>query len=58
MSTTHFWNNHPQVHPKPKYFKPNNLKVFGSKKNPPKCEIFTDMNVDNKYKEKQRGNQV
>ena len=31
MSTTHFWNNHHQVHPKQNYFKPKNLKVSGSK---------------------------
>jgi hypothetical protein len=55
MSTTRFWNNHHQVHPKPKYFKPNNLKVLEQIK-PPKCDISTDMNVDDKVKEKQKGN--
>ena len=30
VRTTHFWNNVHQERSKPKYLKPNNLKIFGS----------------------------
>ena len=32
VRTTRFWNNVHQVRSKQKYLKPNNLKIFGSKK--------------------------